>query len=68
MNKNEKKKNSEKKSITCNKSVAAFISSFLAAICKAGKRTFPLVSFSSNNATTRSCPCCKATANGVKPS
>lgn len=54
--------------ITWRSSVAALQSSFLAAICKAGSRTFPLVSFSNRTATTLSCPCCIATASGVNPS
>jgi hypothetical protein len=44
------------------------VSSFLAAMCSAGRRTLPLVSFSSNTATTLSWPCCSATARGVNPS
>jgi len=52
----------------CRRRVAALTSSFLAAMCKAGRRTLPLESFSSSIATTRSCPCCRATANGVNPS
>ncbi|KAJ8868894.1 hypothetical protein PR048_030435 [Dryococelus australis] len=38
------------------------MSSFLAAMCRAGSRTLPRVSFSSRTATTLSCPCCIATA------
>lgn len=37
---------------------AALQSSFFAAMCKAGRRTLPLTSFSSKIATTLSCPCC----------
>lgn len=47
---------------------AALTSFFLAAMCKAGKRILPRESFSKRMATTFSWPCCKATANGVKPS
>lgn len=52
----------------CSKSAADLVSSFLAAMCKAGNLTFPLVSFSSRIATAWLCPCCSATAKGVKPS
>lgn len=52
----------------CSRSAADLVSSFLAAMCKAGNLTFPLVSFSSRIATAWLCPCCKATAKGVKPS
>lgn len=52
----------------CSSRAAAFVSSFRAAIWRAGRRTFPLVSFSSRSETTWSWPCCKATASGVKPS
>lgn len=52
----------------CSSRAAAFVSSFRAAIWRAGRRTFPLVSFSSKSETTWSWPCCKATASGVKPS
>ena len=53
---------------TCRRRAAALQSSFLAAMCRAGSRTFPRVSFSRRTATTLSCPCCKATASGVNPS
>ena len=49
-------------------SVAALTSSFLAAMCSAGRRTLLRRSFSSRTATTRSWPCCRATASGVNPS
>lgn len=52
----------------CRRRAAAFVSSFRAAMCRAGRRTFPLVSFSSRRETTWSWPCCNATARGVKPS
>ena len=52
----------------CSRRVAALTSSFLAAMCSAGSRTLPRESFSRSTATTRSCPCCRATASGVKPS
>ena len=48
--------------------VAAFTSSFLAAMWSAGRRTRPRVSFSNSTATTLSWPCWRATARGVKPS
>lgn len=52
----------------CSSSAADLVSSFLAAMCSAGSRTLPLVSFSSRMATAWLCPCCSATARGVKPS
>lgn len=52
----------------CRSRAAAFVSSFRAAIWRAGRRTFPFVSFSSRSDTTWSWPCCRATASGVKPS
>lgn len=51
-----------------SRSAADLVSSFLAAICRAGSRTFPLVSFSKRMATAWLCPCWRATARGVKPS
>jgi len=53
---------------TCSRRAAALQSSFLAAMCKAGSRTLPRVSFSRSTATTLSWPCCIATARGVNPS
>lgn len=53
---------------TCRSNSAALQSSFLAAMCKAGSRTFPFESFSRRTLTTLSWPCCIATARGVKPS
>lgn len=47
---------------------AALVSSLRAAMWSAGRRTFPLVSFSRSRETTWSWPCCSATASGVKPS
>lgn len=47
---------------------ADFVSSFRAAMCKAGRRTFPFVSFSKRMDTTWLWPCCSAIARGVKPS
>lgn len=52
----------------CSSRAADLTSSFLAAIWRAGRRTFPFVSCSSSTLTTRSCPCCRATARGVNPS
>lgn len=52
----------------CRSRAAALVSSFRAAMWRAGRRTFPFVSFSSRRDTTWSWPCCRATANGVKPS
>lgn len=52
----------------CRSRAAALVSSLRAAMCRAGRRTFPFVSFSSSRETTWSWPCCKATAKGVKPS
>lgn len=51
-----------------SRSAADLVSSFRAAICNAGNRTLPLVSFSRRMATAWLCPCCSATARGVKPS
>lgn len=47
---------------------ADLVSSFRAAMCRAGSLTFPLVSFSKRMATAWLCPCWSATARGVKPS
>lgn len=52
----------------CRRSAADLTSSFLAVTWRAGNLTLPLVSFSRRTLTTRSCPCCKATARGVNPS
>lgn len=52
----------------CSSSAAALVSSLRAAMCRAGSRTFPLVSFSRSRETTWSWPCWSATARGVKPS
>lgn len=52
----------------CRRRAAALVSSFRAAMCSAGRRTFPFVSFSSSSETTWSWPCCSATARGVNPS
>lgn len=49
-------------------SLAALTSSFLAAMWRAGRWTFPPESFSRRTATTLSWPCCRETANGVNPS
>lgn len=51
-----------------SRSAADLVSSFLAAMCRAGSLTFPLVSFSKRMATAWLCPCWSATARGVKPS
>lgn len=47
---------------------ADLVSSFRAAMCKAGRRTLPLVSFSRRMETTWLWPCWRAMARGVKPS
>lgn len=52
----------------CRRSAADLTSSFLAVTWRAGSLTLPLVSFSRRTLTTRSCPCCRATARGVNPS
>lgn len=52
----------------CSRRAADLVSSFFAAMCKAGSRTLPFVSCSRSTATTRSWPCCRATARGVNPS
>ena len=52
----------------CKSRLADLVSSFLAAMCRAGNLTLPLESCSSSTDTTLSCPCCKATAKGVNPS
>lgn len=49
-------------------SAADFVSSFRAAMCRAGRRTLPLVSFSRSMETTWLWPCWRAMASGVKPS
>lgn len=49
-------------------SAADLVSSLRAAMCRAGRRTFPLVSFSSKTDTTWLWPCWRAMARGVKPS
>lgn len=49
-------------------SAADFVSSLRAAMCSAGRRTFPFVSCSSNKETTELWPCWRAIASGVKPS
>lgn len=58
----------ERERRTCRRRVAALVSSFFAAMCRAGSRTLPRVSFSRRMATTRSWPCWRATASGVNPS
>jgi len=52
----------------CRSRAAALVSSLRAAMCRAGRRTLPFVSFSSSKETTWSWPCWRATARGVKPS
>lgn len=52
----------------CRSRAAALVSSLRAAMCRAGSRTLPFVSFSSSRETTWSWPCWRATARGVKPS
>lgn len=52
----------------CRSRAAALVSSLRAAMCRAGRRTLPFVSFSSSRETTWSWPCWRATARGVKPS
>lgn len=49
-------------------SAADFVSSLRAAMCRAGRRTLPLVSCSSSRETTELWPCWRAMASGVKPS
>lgn len=52
----------------CRSTAAVRVSSLRAAMCRAGRRTFPLVPKLMRCATTFSWPCCRATARGVKPS
>lgn len=49
-------------------SAADFVSSLRAAMCRAGRRTLPLVSCSNSRETTELWPCWRAMASGVKPS
>lgn len=49
-------------------SAADLVSSLRAAMCRAGRRTLPLVSCSNSRETTELWPCWRAMASGVKPS
>lgn len=49
-------------------SAADLVSSLRAAMCRAGRRTLPLVSCSNSRETTELWPCWREIASGVKPS